>query len=265
MNTIHALRIAPLAAALLLGGSLLAGCSKDNADAPPSDSTAANSPVGNTAPATPGATTGMDNGMNDTTGGATATTSDNTAMADTTMAPGSAMDNTAAGTTVGDMNTPGAATPATTSADASAMGAGAAAASGAVTASTFYSEALAGGAEEIAASRLAQKNGGDAVDEVAAMIIADHTAMADKIKAAAGKAASAPPPADTAMLDGKTGADLDRAYADQMVSDHQKAIAMFENASTHASTDEAKKLASAALPKLRKHLEAAQKLQQSLK
>jgi predicted outer membrane protein len=49
-----------------------------------------------------------------------------------------------------------------------------------------------------------------------------------------------------------------------MVADHQKTIAMFENASTNASTDKAKKLASDALPTLRDHLKKSQDLQQKL-
>ncbi len=250
-------RIAPLAAALLFGGAL-AGCGSD--DAPPRDSTAANSPIGNTAPATPGEPTGTEPGTPAT--GTAATTTDNTAMADTsgTMA-GAGMDNTAAGSTVGDMSASGVASPATTSADASAM---AMAASGPVTASAFYAQALAGGAKEIAASQLAQQSGTDKVDQLAAMMIKDHTAMGEKVKAAAGTAAPTPPKPDTAMLAGKDGAALDRAYADQMVRDHEQAIAMFENASRNAGTDEAKKLASDALPKLRQHLEAARSLQQSL-
>jgi putative membrane protein len=172
---------------------------------------------------------------------------------DNGMPPGTTTDN--ASTTAGA--TPGMAT----SADASAM----AAASGPVTDTQFYEQALAGGEKEIAASKLAQKNGGAKVKDFARMIISDHTKLGDKVKAAAGKDVTAPPPPDTAALDGKTGNDFDTAYLDQMVSDHQNAIAMFENASKNASTDKAKKLAGDALPTLRKHLDAAQKLQASMK
>ena len=52
-----------------------------------------------------------------------------------------------------------------------------------------------------------------------------------------------------------------KAWVDMMVSDHQKAVAMFENAEKNASTDQAKALASAALPTLRDHLKAVQDLQ----
>ena len=94
---------------------------------------------------------------------------------------------------------------------------------------------------------------------------AERDSLDQKVKAAGGKDVTAPTaPADTSAVEGKTGKDFDKAYVDAMVADHQKAIAMFENASKNASTDKAKKLASDTLPALHKHLDAAQKLQSSL-
>jgi putative membrane protein len=97
-------------------------------------------------------------------------------------------------------------------------------------------------------------------------LVADHTALGKKVKAAAGSGVT-PPASDTTAptdLQGKTGKDLDTAWADMMVSDHQTTIAMFENAANNASTDKAKKLASDALPALRDHLKKSQDLQQKL-
>ena len=97
------------------------------------------------------------------------------------------------------------------------------------------------------------------------MMVTDHTAMSQRVAEAAGMAdaaAPAPDPSATADLQGKTATDFDRAYASMMVTDHQKAVAVFENASDNASTDEAKMLAEDALPKLREHLQRAQQLQQ---
>jgi putative membrane protein len=65
-------------------------------------------------------------------------------------------------------------------------------------------------------------------------------------------------------VQGKTGSDLDKAYADAMVADHQKDIPMFENAAKNASSATARKLASDALPVLRDHLKRAQALQTKL-
>ena len=66
----------------------------------------------------------------------------------------------------------------------------------------------------------------------------------------ADAATPAPDPSATAALEGKTGAEFDRAYIDMMVSGHEQAIAMFENAAQNASTEEARQLADDALPEL---------------
>lgn len=227
IRTTRTTRMAPLAAALLIGCGLLAGCHRneenaENAAAPPAAATVA-------APAEtmpPASTSAMP-------------------MPSTTAPPASA--------TVGAPSTAG---------DASAMAG--AATSGPITDTDFYQQALSGGEKEIAASKMAEKSSNAKVKELAKAIIADHTSLGDKVKAAAGANAPTPATPDTSALSGKTGADLDKAYVDMMVSDHQTDIPMFENASKNASTDKAKQLASAALPKLKKHLDMAQKAQASL-
>jgi putative membrane protein len=132
----------------------------------------------------------------------------------------------------------------------------------------FYQQALDGGRKEVAAATLASTTATDAgVKSFADMLVKDHTAMNQQVAAAAGQADAAAPAPDataTADLQGKTGADFDRAFVDMMVTDHQKTIALFENAAQNASTDEAKSLAQGALPKLREHLQAAQDLQGKL-
>ncbi|HEU4992149.1 MAG TPA: DUF4142 domain-containing protein [Luteimonas sp.] len=132
----------------------------------------------------------------------------------------------------------------------------------------FYQQALDGGRKEVAAATLASTSASDAgVKSFADMLVKDHTAMNQQVAAAAGQADAAAPAPDasaTADLQGKTGADFDRAFVDKMVSDHQATIALFENAAQNASTDEAKSLAQGALPKLRAHLQAAQDLQSKL-
>jgi putative membrane protein len=150
---------------------------------------------------------------------------------------------------------------------ASNMPAESAATTGPVTDTAFYSEAMTGNQKEINSSQLVEKSGSSAdVKTLAKKIEADHTAFDKKVKAAAGSNAATPSAADTtdSTLTGKTGADLDKAYVDAMVTDHQDAIPKFENAAKNASTDEAKKLANEALPKLRDHLKMAQDLQQKM-
>jgi len=226
MSTFRILRTTPLAAALLIGCSLMIGCHHDEADetAVPPAATAM-PPAAMTAGMPASTTTGMENPA--------------------TMPPGSMSSAAPASTT------------------ANAMG-GDMGATGPITDTDFYRNALSGGEKEIAASKLAEKSSNADVKSLAKTIITDHTALGDKVKAAAGASAPTPATPDMSELTGKTGADLDKAYVDMMVSDHQKDIPMFENASKNASTDKAKQLATAALPKLRKHLDMAQKAQASL-
>lgn len=96
----------------------------------------------------------------------------------------------------------------------------------------FYRQAMEGNQKEVALGNFAQEQAQDqAVKDYAAMMVTDHTAMNQQVAAAAGMADAAMPAADpsaTAGLEGKTGADFDRAYIDMMVADHEKTVAMFE-------------------------------------
>ena len=141
-------------------------------------------------------------------------------------------------------------------------------ATGPITDQQFYQQAMTTNQKEIAAGNMALQQAEDqAVKDYAQMLVDDHTAMNQMVVDQAGMADAATPAADpaaTAELQGKTGADFDRAYIDMMVSGHEKAIAMVENAAQNASTEEARTLAANALPKLREHLERAQELQDQL-
>jgi len=159
--------------------------------------------------------------------------------------------------------------PSSTSASAmsGAMPAESAPSTGPVSDTAFYAEAMKGDQKEINSSQMVEKSGSSAdVKKLAKKIESDHTAFDKKVKAAAGSNATMPSAADTtdSTLAGKTGADLDKAYVDAMVTDHQTDIPKFENASKNASTAEAKKLASGVLPTLREHLKMAQDLQKKM-
>jgi putative membrane protein len=184
-------------------------------------------------------------------------------------------DRTADDTTLGDTAAPADATPDTTMPatpaydDNGAMaGDTGMVATGPIADTLFYQQAMAANASEIAAGTMAQAQALDqSVKDYAQMMVTDHTAMNQQVAEAAGMADAATPapdPAATADLQGKSGADFDRAYIDMMVADHQKVVAMVENASTNASTDAARTLATNALPKLREHLQRAQEIQAQL-
>jgi putative membrane protein len=227
MKPLSSLRTAPIAAALFV---LLAAAGCKNHD------NAANTDTGAMPPAAATAATPM--------------------PAESASAMGNGMESTMPATP------PASSTSA--SAMSSAMPAEGAAPMGAVTASDFYAEAMKGDQKEINSSQMVEKSGSSAdVKKLAKKIDSDHTAFDKKVKAAAGSNATMPSAADTtdSSLAGKTGADLDKAYVDAMVTDHQTDIPKFENAAKNASTPEARKLASDVLPTLREHLKMAQDLQ----
>jgi putative membrane protein len=254
MKSLRTFSMTPVAAALCVGLLAIgAGCNRNNG----ATDTTADTAAGDTA--TPAGTT---------TGDASTTPADTTAGNDTM---GSGMADDTAGNMSGTAATGTTGTSATdmsgTSDTGSNMGAGAAdaMASGPITDTQFYQQAMSGGQKEIAASQMESRQGSSAdVKRVADKLISDHTAMGKKVQAAAGSSVTPPPPDTTApaALEGKSGKDLDRAYVDMMVMDHQKTIALFENAAKNASTEKAKKLAADALPTLREHLKSVQQLQQ---
>lgn len=133
----------------------------------------------------------------------------------------------------------------------------------------FLMDAAKGGMKEIAASEAAQKKATTTqAKEVAEMMVKDHTAMHEQVKALALKKNLTLPTSldDDAMedmnkLNELSGAGFDKAYLDQMVKDHKQTIENFEKASKDAKDTAVKALATAALPKLRHHLEMVQNTQ----
>jgi putative membrane protein len=137
--------------------------------------------------------------------------------------------------------------------------------SGPITDAQFYTQAMTGDQNEIATGRMVASTSTNAdVKQLANKIAGDHESFDKKVQDAAGSAAAVPTGTVNPDVQGKTGNDLDKAYADAMVADHQKDITMFENASKNASSATARKLATDALPVLRDHLKRAQALQSKL-
>lgn len=66
------------------------------------------------------------------------------------------------------------------------------------------------------------------------------------------------------LLDAKSGADFDKAYAEAMVTDHQKAVKAFEKASNEAKDADVKAFAAKTLPTLKSHLSMAEDLQKKV-
>lgn len=117
--------------------------------------------------------------------------------------------------------------------------------------------------EEIQLGQLAQQIGRTThVKELGKMMEDAHTKSLIALTALAkAKMITIPTsPTDNAQdafkkLNGKSGNDFDKAYADMMVSGHKDAIAAFENAATDCNDTDIKNWATATLPTLRMHLD----------
>jgi putative membrane protein len=137
----------------------------------------------------------------------------------------------------------------------------------------FAVAAADGGMLEIETSKLAlSKTGNPQIKDLAQMMIDDHTKAADKLKAlAAAKNITLPATlSDDSQkkydkLTGKTGIDFDKAYADQMVSDHKDVIDAFKKESDNGNDSDLKTFATATLPTLEQHLAMSDSAKADLK
>jgi len=136
---------------------------------------------------------------------------------------------------------------------------------------TFLKTAIGVNLAEIQVGQLAQKNGSSSgVQRFGDVLVKDHSASNDDAMALATKlnitAPNAPSADDQKMykdLSGMTGAAFDKAFAQDMVAGHQKAIQLFTDQSGSSNND-VKSFADKTLPTLKKHLETAQKLASDL-
>jgi putative membrane protein len=143
----------------------------------------------------------------------------------------------------------------------------------ALTDQDFIMKATQAGMTEVQFGKLAQNQASDdAVKEFARRMVKDHTAANDELMTAAKnvKVAAAPArdkdaQAAAGKLTGLKGADFDRAYMQQMVDDHQKAVSLFEVESKNGTDPALKNFAADTLPTLQDHLKMAQSINDKLK
>ena len=132
----------------------------------------------------------------------------------------------------------------------------------------FIHDAAQFGIAEVEAGKLAdQKAQSSEVKRFANTMVADHTKANDELKQIAqGKAATAPArtgetqETELSRLRKLSGAEFDRAYMKEQVSDHQKTISIFEKEANNGSDPDLKAFAQKTLPILRRHLDLAQSL-----
>lgn len=122
-------------------------------------------------------------------------------------------------------------------------------------------EVANGGMTEVELSKVAQtKAVNPRLKSFADMMVKDHTAANDKLKAMAA-AKSITLPANLSddsqkkldALNKKTGKDFDKAYTDDMLDGHEKTIDKFEKGSTDLQDTDLKNFATQTLPTLRMH------------
>jgi putative membrane protein len=139
--------------------------------------------------------------------------------------------------------------------------------------SEFMTFAADAGMTEVEAGKTAETKATDPkVKQFAADMIKDHTAAGNDLKSLAATKNVTLPSAiseehQKALSDvgAKTGKDFDKAYIDQMVTDHQKVVDKFDDASKNAKDPDVKAFAAKTLPTLQAHLEHAKMLQDAMK
>jgi putative membrane protein len=135
---------------------------------------------------------------------------------------------------------------------------------------TFITDAIQGNLAEIQMGQLAQQKGqNDAVKSFGQMLVTDHQANNDKAKQVATQLGVTPPTQPSAkekagyrMLAKLSGAAFDRQFARMMVTDHKQTIAQFQREAKRTN-DPLGQYASDSLPVLKKHLDAAEKIESS--
>jgi putative membrane protein len=133
----------------------------------------------------------------------------------------------------------------------------------------FAQEAASGGMAEVKLGQLAQANGSsDTVKQFGKRMTIDHSKAGDELKDAASRDNITVSPrinkTDQATYDRLSklsGAEFDKAYADQMVQDHKKDIASFRKESQTGLNPDVKQFASQTLPTLEDHLKMAEAMQ----
>ncbi|MCX8255793.1 hypothetical protein RHAL1_03471 [Beijerinckiaceae bacterium RH AL1] len=139
----------------------------------------------------------------------------------------------------------------------------------AVTTPEFVKMAAQSDELEIKEGKLAEKVGSPALRKFGMMMVRDHTKTTEGLHAALKKAGMAvpPPPAMTAeqqamaaKLEGLSGKAFDRAYLEQAVASHKKALALHEAYDTSGDSAPIVSAAKEATPIVREHLQMAKRL-----
>jgi len=137
----------------------------------------------------------------------------------------------------------------------------------------FATTAANGGMAEVALGKLAlQKTTNAQIKDFANMMVTDHGKANDELKAiAAKKNITLPDSVDNehkekmADLSKKTGKDFDKAYVDAMVDGHKKTLDLMQDAAKSCKDADLKAFAAKTAPTVKMHLDAINKIHDSMK
>ena len=137
---------------------------------------------------------------------------------------------------------------------------------------TFAKEAASGGMTEVKLGQLAQQNGtSNAVKEFGQRMVTDHSRADQQLRQVATQGNVSIPTAmskkDQATYESLSklkGTAFDKAYAKDMVMDHENDISAFKKEASQGQNTDIKKFAAETLPTLEEHLKLAKQMQQSV-
>ena len=136
----------------------------------------------------------------------------------------------------------------------------------------FAKEAAQGGMAEVKLGQLAQEKGAnDSVKSFGKRMVDDHSKAGDKLKEVTSRE-NITLPTDISAKDQATydrlsklnSAAFDRAYARDMVKDHETDVAAFQKEANTGRDDSLKGFASETLPTLQDHLKQAKEMMKSV-
>ncbi|MFT3704800.1 MAG: DUF4142 domain-containing protein [Agriterribacter sp.] len=139
--------------------------------------------------------------------------------------------------------------------------------------SNFLVKAADGGMAEVDAGKLGeQKAMNKEVKSYAAMMVKDHGAANDEVKALASKLNITLPTGtsednskNVTALSEKKPKDFDKDFMDKMIDDHKKTIDLFKDASDDDIDTDVKTFIDNTIPKLQAHLDSAEAIKKTLK
>lgn len=135
----------------------------------------------------------------------------------------------------------------------------------------FIEKAAAGGMLEVQTGKLAESKAQNAeVKNFGAMLVKDHTAANDDLKALAQKKGVSLPASLPKKEQGEVdklgkAKNFDHEFMEHAVKDHKKDVKEFEKASKKAKDPDVKAFAAKTLPTLQSHLKQAEELEKTAK